>query len=642
MLWGIPILLRDRAAAGRWGALLFVFGLTASCWTDSAALAVCTQIGSTVSCTGTTTNYNAGTQTNLNITVQSGATVQGFDPSDAIRIQNSSGITGNTLVNYGTIDGFVTILSVNPGTDSFTNHGVLKITDPNSPLQQHSMAGASFIQSSSGILMVRVDSNGFNDGIFSRTATLAGRFVAVIQSGLYTSPITYNGVIDTSAGFTGAFTSVTSSSPFFSTSLATVGNDLDLTITRIPFNAVPGSTPNQRSIGNVLEAAYATTPTGDAATLFSNLFAASSLNALDQLSGAGTTAAQDASFNASGLFSGAMQQQGLGWLNGTPGGNTVTFNALGYAGQSKTETSRKPGHEAFAAMHRPDVMQSRWRLWGAGFGGTRTTDGQVSAGSADQSTNVFGGAFGADHQVSADLLLGFAFGGSRSHFAVDSLTTSGNADAAHLGIYAAHRFGAAYFTSTLNYVRTDTSTERTITGIGPTEFAKDRFTGDQIGGRFELGRKYRQFDYNLTPFAAIEPAALWQHAYTETSTTSGGAPGVLGLSYGNNRVTSLPAFLGARVDTQTRLKSGQTWTPSVQLAWMHEFRPERSIQASFLSLPGTNFSAEGARPSANAVRMDAGGTLTLGEAAALFANFSSELSGRSRSFAGLAGARVNW
>lgn len=642
MGWEVLDFARSRQAAHLRVALFFVCGLL-GVTAGTPANAACDQTGSTVSCTGTTANYDGGTQTNLTITVESGATVSGIAPTDAIRIQNSSGITGNALINNGTIDGFVTILSVNPGTDSFTNHGVLKVTDPNSPLQQHSMAGSSFVQSSSGTLMARVDANGFNDGIFSRTATLAGRFVAVIQSGIYTSPMTYTGVINTSAGVTGTFDSVTSSSPFFSAALATVGNNVDLTITRIPFNAVSGLTPNQIAVANALEPFYAAGPTGDAATLLGNLVAATSVSAFDQLSGAGTTAAQDASFSSASLFGDTMLRQGLSWLNGTSDVNSVTFGRpIGYAAAPKGEHESKRGHDAFAAMRRPDAAPSRWRAWGNGFAGTRATDGQASTGSADQSTNVFGGAFGADRRITADFLAGFAVGGSRSHFSVDSLSTGGRADAAHLGFYAVHTFGPAYLAATLHYARVDTSVERTITGIGTTEYAKGRFASDQLGGRLEFGWKQAQRGYSLTPFVAIEPTALWQRAYTESSTTVGGGPGLLGLSYGANTVTSFPTYLGAQFDMHRQLDNGQILSPYLRASWVHEFNPDRSIHASFISIPGAGFTVDGARAAADAARIETGATLAFQRGSTLFVNVASEVSGRSRSFAGLAGARMIW
>ena len=84
---------------------------------------------------------------------------------------------------------------------------------------------------------------------------------------------------------------------------------VNVTLTRLAMTAVPGMTKNQRAVGNVLEPGYSTGLTGDLATFYANLFAATSLAVLDQLSGAGTAAAQDGAFAAGGQFSGMMMQQ---------------------------------------------------------------------------------------------------------------------------------------------------------------------------------------------------------------------------------------------------------------------------------------------------------------------------------------------
>ena len=225
---------------------------------SGTAHADCSPSSGNVSCTGTTNNYNAGTQTNLNITVQPGATVIGTNGTEAIRFSNASAVTANTLTNNGTIDGLVTILSVNP-TDKFTNNGVLKITDPNTDLTSHSMAGTTFVQSTGGTFMARVDANGFNDNILSFSANLHGKLVIVVQPGIYAAPQTYT-VLSVQLGqggtLTGRFDSATSSSPFFSVAQSVTASGIDVALSRIPFNAVPNQTPNQRTIGNILEPGY--------------------------------------------------------------------------------------------------------------------------------------------------------------------------------------------------------------------------------------------------------------------------------------------------------------------------------------------------------------------------------------------------
>ena len=71
--------------------------------TSRPAYAACDQTGSTVDCTGITTNYNAGSQDGLTFTVQPGATLQGTGGTSAFKL--TSGVSGNALINNGTIDG---------------------------------------------------------------------------------------------------------------------------------------------------------------------------------------------------------------------------------------------------------------------------------------------------------------------------------------------------------------------------------------------------------------------------------------------------------------------------------------------------------------------------------------------------------
>src|SRR5205823_1324321 len=144
-------------------------------------------------------------------------------------------------------------------------------------------------------------------------------------------------------------------------------------------------------------------------------------------------------------------------------------------------------------------------------------------------------------------------------------------DGGHLGIYGVARWGALYAAGTLSYGHFENKTNRTITGIGPTETATGRFSSDQLSGRFELGWRQMFGRFAVTPFAAVQFAELWQNGYSETSTTFDGQPGVLGLTYGSRTVSSLPAFLGLQVDTNIRLENGSYLSPFARVAWVHEF-----------------------------------------------------------------------
>ncbi|MDP1907719.1 MAG: autotransporter outer membrane beta-barrel domain-containing protein, partial [Hyphomicrobium sp.] len=455
-------------------------------------------------------------------------------------IESCSCTTGNTFNNMsgGTLDGYI---SVDGSGNSVTNSGLVTITDPAAPLIGYptfllantSLAGAgnSFIQTTSGTLALRMDNAGTIDNLSADAITARGTLKIVIQQQLYANTTfsgTAVGLTPYGAGtlgntITSGFDHYVASSPFFTVTPNYDSGDptnytgLSFRLDRIALGAVPGMTPNQRAVGNVLEPGYSPSLTGALATFYANLLSATSLGVLDQLSGAGTAAAQDGAFTAGSQFNNAMFQQALDWLNGTPGGSTFTFGApLGYAAvPPKNKLAGKPGYDAFAAMPRDEqAMQGRWRAWTAGFGGTRSVDGQ--AGTANQTATNFGGAFGVDRQLTPDFLLGIAVGGSGSNFSTSSLSTNGRINAGHVGAYAIQRMGAAYVAATMNYARGETSTERTITGVGPTETAKGSFASDQLSGRIEIGRKYGFRGYSLTPFAAIEPAVLWQHAYAES------------------------------------------------------------------------------------------------------------------------------
>jgi len=558
----------------------------------------------------------------------------------------------------GTLDGYI---SVDGANNTVTNSGLITITDPVTPLIGFPTylianlggtgAGNSFVQTATGTLALRMDNTGLIDNLSADAITPGGTVKIVIQPQLYQAQtfsgtaidLTPYGVLTLGNTINAPFANYTSSSLFFAVTPIYDTNDptnyqaLSFQLDRIPFGAVPGETDNQRAVGNALEQGYspALDPNSSAGQFYTNLFAATSLGVLDQLSGAGTAATQSAAFGAGGLFNDAMLQQGLAWLTGTPGGGTSATLSYASAGTAKA----KPGADAFAAMTPKRAAPApQWRAWGLGFGSTRSVGG--SGGTPDQSIDSVGGALGVERTFGSDLLVGFAAGGSGSSFSVSGLSTSGRVDGGHVGVYAGKRWGDVYALATLNYARLDNTTDRTITGIGPTETAHGRFASDQLGGRLEIGWRQQIAGYAVTPFVAVEPAALWQQTYSESATTAGGGPGTLGLNYAARETTSLPTFVGAQLDGRYTLGEGVV-RPFLRAAWVHEFMPERQIAATFVSVPTPAFTVDGARPARDAARIGAGATWSFG-AHEIFARIDSEVSGGSTMLAGTAGARVTW
>ena len=82
---------RSLGGARHWLTLASAIALTIV--SDSRTVrAACAQVASAITCTGTTTNFDAGTQSGITATVQSGATVLGTGGFDAFRITNPGGV----------------------------------------------------------------------------------------------------------------------------------------------------------------------------------------------------------------------------------------------------------------------------------------------------------------------------------------------------------------------------------------------------------------------------------------------------------------------------------------------------------------------------------------------------------------------
>jgi uncharacterized protein with beta-barrel porin domain len=75
---------------------------------------------------------------------------------------------------------------------------------------------------------------------------------------------------------------------------------------------------------------------------------------------------------------------------------------------------------------------------------------------------------------------------------------------------------------------------------------------------------------------------------------------------------------------------------------VHEFNPNRAIDAAFLALPGAGLTVDGPRAARDAARIDAGAKLAFAPNAWLFASFDGEFSSRSQSYAGRGGLKIAW
>jgi autotransporter-associated beta strand protein len=496
----------------------------------------------------------------------------------------------------------------------------------------------NLVLAAASLYMVELQGNGADRTNASGTATLAGTVGVVNLGGTLARSYT---ILSGAAGRIGTFDSlVTMNLPAFITaSLGYTPTDVQLNLAS-GIGQIGGLTRNQSAVAAALDSSF-----NNGGRTFSALFGLSLSQlpaALDMLSGEGVSGTQETAFGASSMFTSIMMDQGAFWRNRETvdvNGITLAGGPLSYAPAKRS----KADHPAFKAIAKePPIDQPRLRAWLTGFDGSAKLGGEAGIGSADLSYNTGGLAGGLDYQFAPDLLAGFAIGGSSSNFAVRDRITSGHLEGAHFGSYAVKTWGSLYAAGALSFSTYRNDTTRNIVGIGPTETATGSFGSNLLSGRVEVGAKQVFGRFAVTPFAAVQFAQLWQNGFTEANPVPAGAADPLGLTLGSISVSSLPTFLGAQLDARYVFANGQVLSPYARLSWVHEFNPDRAINASFIALPGAAFIVDGPRAASDAMRIDAGAKLAIARNAWLFASFDGEFSDRSQSYAGKAGARVAW
>jgi hypothetical protein len=163
---------------------------------------------------------------------------------------------------------------------------------------------------------------------------------------------------------------------------------------------------------------------------------------------------------------------------------------------------------------------------------------------------------------------------------ISDRATRGTVEGAHFGVYGVEHWGAFYAAGTAEYAYYDSTTDRFVSGLGPIQEERARFSGDEWLARFEAGYKYRTDSLNVTLFAGFQVAELSNNAFTETGV---GAGAVARLAVNAQTIDSDKSFVGVQLDTKTVLDGGWVLTPYARLSWEREFNTDRSLTASLIA-----------------------------------------------------------
>ena len=601
-------------------------GQIAANFTDTLTLAANISGAGTLSKAGPGTLILTGASTYTGATTIDGGTL----------IVNGSIANSPVMVNPGaTLAGTGTV-----GPTTINSGGIF--APGNSP---GTMTVAGNLAFQSGALyVVQIDPSTASRANVSGSATLAGTVQAVFAPGIYLSR-RYT-ILSAAGGRSGAFNALTTTNlpAGFSASLSYTASDATLNIIAalggLTILGGPGDlgaaglNGNQRNVANALNAFFNNGGTLPPAfvTIF-GLTGANLANALTLLSGEPATGAQQGAFQLTNQFLGIMLDPFVDGRNAFDGGS-----AIGFA----PEREELPEDIALAyakvlkAPPKPPTFEQRWSVWGAGYGASNRTSGDLAVvGSHDLAARTAGGTAGLDYHLSRDSVIGYALAGGGTNWSLAQGLGGGKSDAFQAGVYGATRWGPAYLAATLAFTNHWMSTDRFA-------FAGDHltasFNAQSYGGRVESGYRFATIYGGLTPYAAIQVQSFHTPFYNESDLNAGG----FGLAFNSRNATDTRSELGGRFDRLLLLNPEAALTLRARVAWAHDSISDPSLVPLFQALPGASFVVNGATPAKNSALTSPGAELRLANGVALLAKFDGEFAAHSSTYAGTGTVRYTW
>jgi uncharacterized protein with beta-barrel porin domain len=307
-----------------------------------------------------------------------------------------------------------------------------------------------------------------------------------------------------------------------------------------------------------------------------------------------------------------------------------------------TENGHATARDAFASIDRrpasrPMSFDQRWSVWASGFGGTQTTSGNAAVGSGTATSNIYGAVVGADYRASPDTLVGFAMAGGGTSFKVADALGGGRSDLFQAGAFLRHSIGPAYLSGALAYGWQDVTSDRTLTLAGADRL-RANFDANTLSGRVEGGYRIVTPAMGFTPYAAGQLVHVALPSYAERAISGSST---FALAYDAKHATMARTELGARADRAFALDNS-ILTLRGRAAWAHDFNSDRSIAASFQTLPGASFIVNGAMPSHDALLTSASAELAWFNGVSVAATFDGEFSATTASYAGKGVLRYQW
>ncbi len=543
-------------------------------------------------------------------------------------ITSSSGVTvnsGGTLVGVGSID---------PPAVTINSGGTFAPGTPGTPGTSMTVAGNLAFQSGA-IYLVQLNPTSTTMANVTGAASLAGNVLAAFAPGAYfvkqydiLHSAGLGGTTFASVGTTNLPADLTATLNYNTTDVF-----LNLTATAA---LQPGLNGNQSHVANALDNFF--NGGGTLTPNFQTIFGLSGGNlatALSQLSGQAATGAQQTSFQMMSSFLGLMNDPFVQGRGGSSGG------ALGFAPDQEQSFPPDVALAYDTVLKAPPKQTSfdqRWTVWGAGYGGSATTNGDPAAGTNTVTAQTYGSAAGMDYHFTPDTLAGFALAGGGTNWGLAQGLGGGRSDAFQVGGYAKTQAGPGYVAAAVAFTNYWMTTNRTG-ALGDQLQAK--FNAESYGGRVEAGYRFgvptTLAAFGITPYGALQAQSFHTPGYSETDLTGGG----LGLAFNAMNATDARSEVGARFDDVTALGT-MPMVLRARLAWAHDWFTNPALNAAFETLPGASFTVNGASPPKNSALTTLGAEVRVTANWSVIGQFEGDFGSGFQSYAGTGTIKYAW
>jgi outer membrane autotransporter protein len=276
-----------------------------------------------------------------------------------------------------------------------------------------------------------------------------------------------------------------------------------------------------------------------------------------------------------------------------------------------------------------------WRPWISGLGG----GGYLNGGENYRGLNFTAGgvSFGADYLFNPEFQIGLSGAYTRSSFATNGVSGSGNIDSYSIGSYAGYALRDFYLDAAVGYAFNQAGVNRNIVFPGVSRVANANPNNDVVLSRAEFGYKLQITErLRATPFAAFQGIVAFARNFSESGA------GAVSLNVMEKNLATATSTAGAELSYAFPIGFNAPLTLSGRAGWTHDFADvKRKTLQNFQGILQSNFWAEGAAWPQNAASVGAKLVLPVAEADlfvrydGLFANnaeFSSATGGLTMKF----------